>query len=650
MQRSNLHPVGHRLTLLAVALALAAPAWAEPSFLGVSAGDASSHSAMVWTRATEGAAAATGLKLELSTTAAFSRIAQTVDGLAARDDTFDFTLKQEVTGLKPGTTYFYRFSGGGSTSPVGRFTTAPAVDAAVPVRFSFSGDADGSMRPYMLTQNFQAATPRDFFVFLGDTLYQAASNGSPAAFIPPLTTTLTRADQASLRSSVQRKYREQFVGVNPATGAPTAGAGPQGLSSLYAAQGNYTQLDNHELGNRQYINGGAPLAALTLKNNSGAVASAGMDVNTSGSFVNKSHGYRVYMQAYNSYQPVREEAVAALPGDSRSAGAQKLYGVQNWGKNLGFINVDDRSYRDVRIKSTGNNDDTPASYVNTAGSLVGTPSNRWANPDRTMLGDTQFNWLKQTLLEQQATGQKWKVVALSSPIDQAGNDGGKSFYAGYQAERNALLKFIDDNRIQNVVFLTTDDHLTRVNQIWYSDAGVTRLSSAFTIVTGPLGATGPDAVTDHGIGNLAAISSAVTSRLTLENTALNGGQGGKQLGLKDFGGRIGNIKRDRDGVLLDGAFAAGGSSDPLNFFSPDTFAYTNLDVDAGGKLTVTVWGIESYAVNSFPQASPAPRVILSFDMTPAREPASALPLLTGVGQVAGPARLHPQRAGVPAPG
>jgi len=636
-----------RHALTAIALALALPAWAAPTFLGVAAGEARSNSAIIWTRATEGAGAASGMKLELSTTANFSNIVQTLNGLSSRDASFDFTLKQEVTGLNPGTDYFYRFSGDTSTSNVGRFTTAPAANAVVPVKFSFSGDVDGQMRPYTLTTNFQAATPRDFFVFLGDTIYQAGSTGSAAAFIPPLTSTLSSADQASLLSSVQRKYREQFLGVNSANGAPTGAAGQQGLTSLYAAQGNYTQLDNHELGNRQYINGGAPLAALTLSNNNGAVASAGMDVNTTGGFVNKSDGYKVFMKAYNSYQTVREEMVVA-PGDARSDGTQKLYSLQNWGKNVSFINTDDRSYRDVRLKSTGNNDDTPASYVNAAGSIVGTPSNRWADPNRTMFGATQFGWLKQTLLEQQASGQVWKVVAISSPIDQAGNDGGKSFYAGYQSERNSLLKFIADNNIQNVVFLSTDDHLTRINQLWYSDAGVMKLSGAFTIVTGPLGATGPDTVTNHSFANLANISTAVTTRLTQENLALNGGQAGNQLGLKDFGARVNNIKRDRDGVLLDGSVATGGRFDPVNFLSPDTFAYTNLDVDVDGTLKVSVWGIDSYTANSFPQTSPSARVIMSFDVTAVPEPASLLLMLAGLGVVAGVMRRSKAPAAVPA--
>jgi len=49
---------------------------------------------------------------------------------------------------------------------------------------------------------------------------------------------------------------------------------------------------------------------------------------------------------------------------------------------------------------------------------------RAANPNRTMLGATQLAWLKQTLLDAEAAGVPWKLVGVSSPIDQLGPVGG----------------------------------------------------------------------------------------------------------------------------------------------------------------------------------------------------------------------------------
>src|SRR5262249_53083094 len=151
-------------------------------------------------------------------------------------------------------------------------------------------------------------------------------------------------------------------------------------------------------------------------------------------------------------------------------GTPLLFFAQPWGQHALFVNTDDRSYRDIRMKTAANADDTGP---------------RADNPNRTMLGATQLAWLKQTLLDAQNAGVPWKFVTVSDPIDQLGpiggalsgtltsvnSDGGKSWMGGYRAERNDLLKFIADNHILNVVFLATDDHQNRVNELLYSPSG-----------------------------------------------------------------------------------------------------------------------------------------------------------------------------------
>src|SRR5262249_13942418 len=139
-------------------------------------------------------------------------------------------------------------------------------------------------------------------------------------------------------------------------------------------------------------------------------------------------------------------------------------------------------------------------------------------------------WLENTLLAAQQSGQTWKIVATSSPIDQigaigSGDDGGKSWMGGYRAERNALMKFIADNHIDHVVFFSTDDHLLRVNEVGYFTQFTTnslgyqapvqssyvRVPGAFSIIAGPIGATGPDTITDHSIANLQSLANTLIS-------------------------------------------------------------------------------------------------------------------------------------------
>ena len=76
--------------------------------------------------------------------------------------------------------------------------------------------------------------------------------------------------------------------------------------------------------------------------------------------------------------------------------------------------------------------------------------------------------MRSTFTSIRQRGTTWKVVVVSSPMQQLGKasqvgadlDGGKSWPGGYLCERNKLLAFIDNNAIDNVVFLTTDNHYT----------------------------------------------------------------------------------------------------------------------------------------------------------------------------------------------
>jgi phosphodiesterase/alkaline phosphatase D-like protein len=477
------------------------------SFLAVGAGDATSYSAVLWTRAQNASSSdGVGVMAQVSTDPTFTT------GLAGfggtTDPAHDFTIHINATGLDAGTRYYYRFVASDNTvSQAGTFVTAPSATANVAVKFGFTGDADGLMRPYDATNTPDFAGPTssggsasafDYFVWLGDTIYETASgvNGTPN-FSPAVNNTPNITDY-------WRKYREQFLPVSTGSYA--------GLTGFFDSTGHYTLLDNHELGNRQFINGGAPASAPFN------TTDTQYDVNTStnsADYMHNTAGYKTVLQAYDDYQPVRVDTVSAT-SDPRSDGTQKMYFAQQWGSNSVFINVDDRTDRDIRLrKASGSStaDDTGA---------------RADNPDRTMLGATQLAWLEQTLLDAQKNGETWKVVATSSPIDQigaigSGDDGGKSWMGGYRAERNALMQFIADNKIDQVVFLSTDDHQLRVNEVGYFtqftttdvvingvtqhfktpvQSSYTRVPGALSIIAGPIGATGPDTITDHSFANI----------------------------------------------------------------------------------------------------------------------------------------------------
>ncbi len=406
---------------------------------GVASGDMTAESAVLWTRT----AVPAELVPELSLTPDFDRprrLARAPTGTAS-----DGTVKVVASGLDPGTRYYYRFRAGDVASPIGSFRTAYAPGENAVVRMAFTGDADWKWKPYPLLEALKREN-LDFFFFLGDLIYESTDPAGKTAV----------EDLAGYRF----KYRENR---EPRAGSPS---GMVPMRDLYAAFGQYSVFDNHETGYSaadkkapHYPEGGALF---------------------DGRFVNQTEGHRARLQAYREYQPVREEKLAS--GEARSDGTWRFYRAYSWGSAVELIVVDDRSYRDARPRGS----DDPAA----------------ASCARTMLGAAQMRWLERSLLAAKARGAVWKVVVISSPIQEFGGpaqvlsdmDGVKSWAGGYRCERNRLLKFIDDNAIDNVVFLTTDNHYTMVNNLLYEAvpddpwSARKRPRNAFEIMTGPLGA------------------------------------------------------------------------------------------------------------------------------------------------------------------
>ena len=572
------------IRIAACLLAFSLPASAAVTFDAVAAGDMSGTDTILWTRATD-AGGATAVTAQVATDAAFRAIVWSGTGTTAAEN--DFTLKLNPTGLLPGTRYFYRFAAD-TVSETGRFRTAPAPDRTDPVTFGFSGDADGRFRPYPSV----AALPShdlDFFIFLGDTIYETASGLEPTVSpaVPILAPTSTPEECRAALAVYYRKYLENVSGVS-ATGAIDA-SGPRGLASMFAATGMYSLLDNHELGNASLQSGGAPLALLTGRN---PATTPAFDANMTGTFHNQTTAFMTMEKAFFDYHPTRAGMAGQLidaPADPRTNQTPRQFFARQWGSHALYIQVDDRSYRDARL-GTGTGSELPAA------------DRRGDNPHRTMLGATQLDWLKQTL---RAATTTWKFVVISTPIDMTGNaergqkQDQKSWHGGYRAERNALLRFIAEQGIDHVVFLTTDDHMTRVTRLQYDSGGgkLELVPGAFQIVAGPIGAAGPDRFTRH---DLKTIRDAVTLR-----TESQAELGQPMDGIAGLPGLL-DVRREFDPD-------ADTKRDPVDFLSPDTFGYAVLSIDAAGTLSVSVFGIPSYAANRNFIRSPEPEhLILSF--------------------------------------
>jgi alkaline phosphatase D len=414
------------LVALAFALAVvASPALAanppgQPVFThGVASGDVTSTGAVLWTRVDR----QTFVKVEVwdNPGLAGQKAFQATEPQTSSTD--DFTVRIDATGLTPDTTYYYRFrhgeEEGGSVSPVGTFKTAPDPSAPANLKFTYSGDSDGTrVSGNPAFNNFEVLNAArlengDFFSYLVDTIY------SDSRF---------RSAPAMTIDEYHSAYKENRTYAN--------------LTELLRSTSTYAQADDHEV------------------------------VNDYDGQTVSSARYAAGIGAFLDYMPLRETGLLNDP----TCHGSPLFRVFRWGSEVDLIIPDERSCRsgDVAAACGGDLAPTlPAPFRVAFGLSPTPPAGCLAaifDPSRTVLGPQQKQAFKSALLNSTA---KFKFVINEYPIQQ--------FWAlpydrweGYGAERNEILNFILDpdnnsstnDSIENVVFLTTDTHATIVNEVF----------------------------------------------------------------------------------------------------------------------------------------------------------------------------------------
>ena len=380
---------------------------------GVASGDVTQSRAILWTRVA-GLTTPEQVKVEGWTNSSLSG-PKAFKGKFKPNAVRDWTVKIDVAGLQPGTQYWYRFQKDADTSDVGTFRTAPDPNTPSDVEFTWSGDSDGfkvnGVNPFNNWETLAAAQNEnaDFFIYLGDTIYSDSSNrpGGPA-------TTLNDYRDAY---KLQRTYSN--------------------LTNLQKSTSTYPLIDDHEVQNDF----------------------AGQTVSPA--------RYQAGLRAFKENNPIRE---TGLPHDPSCAG-DPLYRTVQWGADVELFITDQRSCRsdDVAAACGGDLGPTlpPAVRQSFPFSLFLSPNPipgclaAINDPNRTMLGPVQKAQLKSDLLNSTATHkiiiselawQQWWAL----PYDR---------WEGYGAERSEMLNFIRNNGIDNVAFLTTDNHGTLQNQV-----------------------------------------------------------------------------------------------------------------------------------------------------------------------------------------
>jgi alkaline phosphatase D len=406
---------------------------------GVASGDVTATSAVLWTRIDR----ETNVKVEVWTNPGLQgpkAFQQTVPQVSAARD---FTVKVDATGLSPDTHYYYRFkhddTDGVSFSDIGTFRTAPSPYVAADLRFTWTGDADGtrdaSGAPFRNAFEVLRAARLEggaFWVFDGDTIYADSSfrAGGPA-------TTL---------AEYHATHREN--------------RGYPNLRELLASTSVYATMDDHEVVNDYDAETVDPAR------------------------------YAAGRQAFLDYYPIRE---TGLLHDATCAG-DPLYRKFQWGSDVEMFLLDQRSCRSssaVAICQADLGPTLPAALrTSYPFSLFLQPTpppgclETLFDPARTLLGPVQK---AQFLADLATSTARWKLVVSQVPIQQL-HAQPYDRYEGYAAERAEVLTFIQQNGIQGVQFLSSDMHATLLNEVAI-DRFTAPAPIAVEFVTGPIAAT-----------------------------------------------------------------------------------------------------------------------------------------------------------------
>jgi phosphodiesterase/alkaline phosphatase D-like protein len=459
-------------------------------------------------------------------------------------------VKVKISGLNPATEYEYSISVRNSDIAEGRFTTAAPAGVSRGLRFGVSGDWRGDLAPFPAVKN-APQRELDFFMALGDTIY--ADVPSPDVPIPQATTI------AEFRAKHNEVYSPRF-GLNT-------------LGDLRASTPIFATIDDHEVAND--FAGGAP------------PSSDPRFAQFPEPLINETPLYRNGIQVFHEYNPISDEFYGTT-GDPRTSEKPKLYRYRTFGSDAAIFVLDARSYRDREL--------TPANP------LVPSDVERFIvqsfDPARTMLGAKQTEDLENDLLAAQNSGVTWKFIMIPEPIQNLGVVFAQDRFEGYASERTALLRFIKDHDIRNVVFVSADLHGTLVNNLTYQEFafGPQVGSDAFEIVTGAVAFDAPFGPT---VVNLAAQLGLLTpAEVAFYNS----------LPVRNDGDDIPNDKDDflkllvnrQVGPLGYDPIGLNGSTIPArlevgDYIAVHTYGWTEFQIDQATRaLRVTTYGIQSY--------------------------------------------------------
>ena len=411
----------------------ARPARAEPldpPFVhGVASGDPLAERVVLWTRVTpeEDATPGSGRGPTANVRWIVARDAELQDvvrqGTVRTGPERDHTVKVDVDGLEPATSYHFAFEHRGRRSVVGRTRTAPAVDSTPPdLRFALVSCSNFEGGFFAGYRGIAEREDLDFVLHVGDYIYEyRVGYYGPGPEIG-------REHRPDKDVVTLDEYRQRYACYRK----------DPDLRAIHAAHPSIMMWDDHEVADDNWEDG-----------------AFNHDEETQGDFGDR---FDAASQAYREWLPIREHA----------DDPQRLYRRFELGELATLHMIDSRSYRSEQV---GTDENDP-------GAVDPQPDPAVDDPDRTMLGREQKEWFKRGLKESAATWQlvgnpqmitpvyfpplpdqlTGDIMDLTGVLPRQGPGYNKDQWDGYRAAREEILHHLADHGIDNTVYFTGDIH------------------------------------------------------------------------------------------------------------------------------------------------------------------------------------------------
>ncbi len=396
--------------------------WASNPFsLGVASGAPTHDGIVLWTRLDPVCVEAAGLNgqavpvtWQLAHDAQFSRIA--AQGVIQSVPALAYSVHAEVSGLASDHHYFYRFLAGSASSTTGKTRTFPAPEARPKsLRLAYAscqqwGNGFYGAYRHMLDENL------DMVMYLGDYMYEYPSS-RPKDIRP------TTGGWANTLETYRQRYALHKSDPD--------------LQAMHAAAPWLIAWDDHEVQNDY---------AGTQKGNSGRPIDDFMARR------------RAAYQAFYEHMPVRRTNFEALI--SEHSDNAKIFGSSRFGQLATLYLLDTRQYRDPQACNPNNK--TGSSQLDPSSCAI------WNDPQRTLLGSQQENWLKR---EFESSSAQWNVIGQQTLLGQRNLDtqGGVRFsnngWDGYPRARQRLIDAMIQTKLRNPVVIGGDMHENWVGHI-----------------------------------------------------------------------------------------------------------------------------------------------------------------------------------------